>query len=409
MPVSSRLGLAPGPDRVFFVLALGVLSAVSPMATDMYLASMPAMADFYGTPASTIQLSLSAYMIGMAVGQFLLGPVSDMWGRHRLLVAGTSVFLLSSIGIVFSADVGLLLALRVVQGFAGAAGVVISRAIVADIAQGIEAAKMYSLLGTIISVAPIVAPVLGGLIATWAPWQAVFWVLTGFGALMVACVVFVIPETLPPERRRQGGIAGTLSLAGAVLANRPFMAWALAISLSFGSLFSYISASSFVMQNVVGLSSIGYSIVFATAAFGSVVSSLVNVRLLNRFSPTRIIIAALGVQGIVNALGLTGILLGAPAWTIVVHVVCSQACVGFLMGNGIALSQAQVPGRAGSGSAVQGLLQFLVAAAVSPLAGLGGEHTAVPMGVLMLGFTTAALLTALLAARWSRRSRPHES
>ncbi|NKE08593.1 MULTISPECIES: multidrug effflux MFS transporter [Kocuria] len=406
MRVSSRLGLAPGPDRVFFLLALGVLSAVSPMATDMYLASMPALAQFYGAPASTIQLSLSTYMVGMAVGQFLLGPISDVWGRHRLLVAGTSVFLLSSLGIVFSTDVTVLLVLRAIQGFAGAAGVVIARAIVSDIASGIEAAKLYSLLGTIVSVAPIVAPVLGGLIATWAPWQVVFWVLAGFGALMVACVVFVIPETLPPQRRRDGGILGTLGLAGVVVRNRPFMAWAVAMSLSFGSLFSYVSASSFVMQNVVGLSSMGYSLAFAAAAFGSVVAGLVNVRLLNRFTPAQIMIAALAAQGLINALGLVGVLVNAPDWTIVVHTVTAQTCVGFMIGNGIALAQAQVPGRAGSGSAVQGLMQFMVGGAVSPLAGLGGEHTALPMSILMFVFTTAALATALLA---SRLSEPHNA
>lgn len=406
MRVSSRLGLAPGPDRVFYVLALGVLSAVSPMATDMYLASMPALAQFYGAPASTIQLSLSTYMVGMAVGQFLLGPISDVWGRHRLLVAGTSVFLLSSLGIVFSTDVTVLLVLRAIQGFAGAAGVVIARAIVSDIASGIEAAKLYSLLGTIVSVAPIVAPVLGGLIATWAPWQVVFWVLAGFGALMVACVVFVIPETLPPQRRRDGGILGTLGLAGAVVRNRPFMAWAVAMSLSFGSLFSYVSASSFVMQNVVGLSSMGYSLAFAAAAFGSVVAGLVNVRLLNRFTPAQIMIAALAAQGLINTLGLVGVLVNAPDWTIVVHTVTAQTCVGFMIGNGIALAQAQVPGRAGSGSAVQGLMQFMVGGAVSPLAGLGGEHTALPMSILMFVFTTAALATALLA---SRLSEPHNA
>lgn len=406
MRVSSRLGLAPGPDRTIFILAIGVISAVSPMATDMYLASMPAMGEFYGSPASTLQLSLSTYMVGMAVGQFLLGPVSDVWGRHRLLVAGTTVFLLSSVGIVFSTDVTVLLVLRGVQGFAGAAGVVIARAIVSDIASGVEAAKLYSLLGTIVSVAPIVAPVLGGLIATWAPWQVVFWVLAGFGALMVACVVFVIPETLPPERRRDGGILATLGLARTVVVNRAFMAWALAMSLAFGSLFSYVSASSFVMQNVVGLSSIGYSIAFAAAAFGSVVTGLINVRLLNRFTPAQIMIAALLLQGIVNALGLIGVLVEAPVWSIVVHTITAQTCVGFLIGNGIALAQAQVPGRAGSGSAVQGLMQFMVGGAVSPLAGLGGEHTALPMSILMFVFTAAALATAVVAARWSQ---PHKA
>lgn len=402
MRVSSRLHLAPRLDRSIFVLALGIIGAVSPMATDMYLASMPALATFYDAPISAIQLSLSTYMAGMAVGQFVIGPVSDVVGRHRLLVAGTTLFLLASLGIVFSPGVTTLLVLRGVQGFAGAAGVVIARAIVADIAEGVEAAKLYSLLGTIISVAPIIAPVMGGLIAAWAPWQVVFWALTGFGALMVLCVVCVIPETLPPQHRTQNSMVGSVLLAGTVMGNRRFMAWVIAMSLSFGSLFSYVSASSYVMQNVVGLSAIGYSVAFAAAACGSVISGLVNVRLLNRFSPARIMLTALAVQMLINVVGLLAVLWGAPEWTIVVHTITAQACVGFFMGNGIALAQAQVPGRAGAGSAVQGLITFLVGSAVSPLVGLGGEHTALPMSILMLVFTTAALLVAWQAARWTQ-------
>ncbi|MDO4253829.1 MAG: multidrug effflux MFS transporter [Kocuria sp.] len=405
MPFPARVHSASGPDRILFILALGTLSAVSPMATDMYLASMPALADFYSVPVSTIQLSLSTYMVGMAVGQFLLGPVSDVMGRHRLLVGGTTLFLFSSLGVVFSTDVTMLLILRGVQGFAGAAGVVIARAIVSDIASGVEAAKLYSLLGMIVSVAPIVAPVLGGLIATWAPWQVVFWALTGFGALMVACVLFVIPETLPPSLRRQDGLLGSVRSAAAVVRNRSFMLWALTLSLGFGSLFSYISASSFVMQNVVGLSSMGYSIAFATAAAGSVIAGLVNVRLLNRFTPAQIIMVALSTQAAINALGLVGVLMGAPVWTIMVHTIASQSCVGFVMGNAIALAQAQVPGRGGSGSAVQGLMQFMVGGIVSPLAGLGGEHTAVPMSILMFVLTVGAWGTALLAVSGSTGQR----
>ena len=208
--VRSRLGLPPRWDRIALVGSLGVLSAVSPMATDMYLASMPEMAQWFGTPVSLVQLSLTAYMVGMAGGQFLLGPLSDVVGRHRLMVAGNLVFLLSSVGIILAPGIGVVLALRLLQGISGAAGVVIARAVVSDIARGHRAAQMYSVLSLITSLAPVVAPLVGGVIATVADWRTAFAVLAVFGAVMLACSVLVIPETLPRHARAAGGVGRIL-------------------------------------------------------------------------------------------------------------------------------------------------------------------------------------------------------
>ena len=160
--VPSRLALSPRRDRIVLVGSLGILSAVSPLATDMYLASLPQMAQWFGAPASLVQLTLTAYMVGMAAGQFLLGPLSDVLGRRRLMIAGNLVFVLSSAGIVLAPDVRLVLALRLLQGVAGAAGVVIARAVVSDIARGRRAAQLYSVLSLITSLAPVVAPLAGG-------------------------------------------------------------------------------------------------------------------------------------------------------------------------------------------------------------------------------------------------------
>ena len=402
-PVRSRLRLSGGKDRVVLVAALGVLSAVSPMATDVYLASMPAMAQFYGASASAVQLTLTTYMVGMACGQFLLGPVSDVLGRHRLMVAGNVLFLLSSAAVVLAPSVGAVMALRAVQGAAGAAGVVIARAVVSDIATGRQAAKLFSVLATITSLAPVVAPLLGGVIATVAPWQAVFWVLAGFGLLMLACSVLVVPETLPPGRRHPGGLRAVVATSRAVLRTPSFMAWALAFGLAFGSLFSYVSASSFVVQDVLGYSALGYSVVFAVNAGGSILGAVVNTRLVDRVEPGAVLRTALVVMGVVNVVGLGLVLAGITGWTTLAHLFVSQTCMGFVLGNCVALAQSRVPGRAGAGSAVLGLLQFLLAGLVSPLTGLAGQHTAVPMAVCMAVCSALAVAAALTAARLSRR------
>ncbi|TQN30041.1 multidrug effflux MFS transporter [Kocuria rosea] len=403
-PVRSRLRLSGGKDRVVLVAALGILSAVSPMATDMYLASMPAMAGHFGASASAVQLTLTTCMVGMAVGQFLLGPVSDVLGRHRLMVAGNALFLLSSVAVVLAPTIGTVLVLRAVQGLAGAAGVVIARAVVSDIASGRGAAKLFSVLATITSLAPVVAPLLGGVIATVAPWQTVFWVLAAFGLLMLACSVLVVPETLPPHRRHRGGVGAVVTGSWRVLRTPSFMAYALAFGLAFGGLFSYISASSFVLQNVLGYSALGYSVVFAVNAGGSILGAVVNTRLVDRVEPGTILRTAIVVMAAVNVVGLGLVLAGITGWTTLAHLFVSQTCIGFVMGNAVALAQGRVPGRAGAGSAVLGLVQFLLGGLVSPLTGLAGQHTAVPMAVSMAVCSLLAAGAVLLARRLSRRA-----
>ncbi|MCX6498400.1 MAG: multidrug effflux MFS transporter [Arthrobacter sp.] len=398
----SRLNLPGGKDRILLVVALGILSAVSPMATDMYLASMPGMAEYFRTPTSAVQLTLTTYMVGMAVGQFLLGPISDVVGRHRLMVAGNVLFLLSSVATALAPSIELVLALRTLQGVAGAAGVVIARAVVSDLATGPAAAKLYSTLATVTSLAPVVAPLLGGVIATVAPWQAVFWALTGFGALMLASSVLVVPETLPPHRRRRGGVGAVVEASWSVLRNQSFMAYALAFGFTFGALFSYISASSFVVQNVLGYSAIGYSVIFAVNACGMILAALINTRLVDRLPPGVILRTAVAVMCAVNVVGLALILAGITGWTTLLHLFLIQSCIGFIMGNATALAQERVRGRAGAGSAVLGLVQFLLGGLVSPLTGVAGQDNAIPMAVSMAVCSVLAVGAAAAGRRLTR-------
>lgn len=397
----SRLGLRPRWDAVVLVGSLGVLSAVSPMATDMYLASMPEMAQWFGAPASVIQLSLTAYMVGMALGQFLLGPLSDVLGRRRLVLGGNLVFLLSSAAIIVAPHIGLVLGLRLLQGAAGAAGVVIARAVVSDIARGHRAAQLYSVLSLITSLAPVVAPLAGGVIATVADWRTAFAVLTVFGAVMLGCSLLVIPETLPPEARSRGGIGRILRNARAVLGDRRFTLHALSFAFAFGALFSYISASSFVIQDVLGFSALGYSVVFALNACGSIATGVVNTRIVGSRAPESLLLA--GVMGLAatSVLNLVLALLGVVGPATLVLIFLSQSCMGFVLGNAVALAQrrAQARGLAGTGAAVVGTAQFVMAGVVTPLTGLAGESTAVPMLACMASCAVVSVALVLAARR----------
>ena len=406
-PGRSRLGLSPRLDWIVLVGALGILSAVSPLATDMYLASMPEMGEWFGSPASMIQLTLTTYMVGMALGQFLLGPLSDVLGRHKLMVTGNLIFLLASVGIILAPDIHWVLALRFVQGVAGAAGVVIARAVVSDIAHGHRAAQLYSVLALITSLAPVIAPLAGGVIATVADWRVVFWVLAIFGAVMLACSVFIVPETLPPGQRSRGGLGRILRNAGQVIGDRHFTLYALSFAFAFGALFSYISASSFVIQNVLGFSALVYSVIFAINACGSIATGVVNTKLVGGRDPSSLLLT--GVTGLAtfSVLNMVLVLLGVVGAITLVLLFLAQSCMGLVLGNAVAMAQRQAQRLAlsGTGSAVVGMAQFILAGLVTPLTGLGGEYTAVPM-VLSMAVCAVISVGLVLAAR--RQGTPGE-
>ncbi|MBD2761630.1 multidrug effflux MFS transporter [Kocuria sp. cx-116] len=399
-PFRSRLGLSPRLDRVVLIGALGILSAVSPMATDVYLASMPDISEYFDSTASLVQLTLTTYMIGIALGQFVLGPLSDVLGRHKLVVAGNALFVVASLGIVFAPTIEVVLALRAVQGVAGAAGVVIARAMVSDMTTGRIAAQLYSILALITSLAPVVAPLLGGVIATLAHWQTVFWVLTGFGLVMLACSVFVISETLPKAMRSQGGMGRIVRNAITVVKDRRFTLYALTFAFGFGSLFSYVSASSFVIQNVMGYSALAYSVIFAVNAAGAIVTAMLNTRLVKTHEPRALLLVGVIGMSATACLNMILVLLGVVGIPTLILLFLMQSCIGFIFGNAVALAQdrAHAHGLSGTGSAVVGMSQFVLGGIVSPLSGLAGDHSAVPMVVTMAGCALVAL-GAVLAAR----------
>ncbi|CDZ88680.1 Mfs transporter [Rhodococcus ruber] len=389
------------PLPMLFGLAL--LSATAPLATDMYLPGLPIMSESLGTSTVGIQLTLTTFMAGLGVGQLVVGPLSDGWGRRRLLLAGTVVLALSSALCATAPTVEVLIAARLIQGFSGGTGIVLARAVIADRSRGNEAARLFSIMMIIGGVAPIVAPLLGGVLLGPIGWRGIFWVLTGLAVVMVVAVLTVVPETLPPERRHSGGLATLARNFGTVIGNRQFVGYAATFALGFGAMFSYISASPFVVQEVLGMTPGQFSLIFAVNSVGLVAGNIVNTRLIGRFEVRNLLrygVAQMLAAGILLVLAV--LVADTARWLVLPLLFLVVSSLGFVMGNATALAQGQVPKTAGTGSAVMGASQFGLAALVSPLVGLGGEDTALPMA-LAIAISAALSMTALLTLT---RDRP---
>lgn len=386
--------------RVRLLIILGALSAFGPLSIDMYLPGLPALLTDFNTGASQIQLTLSACLIGLAVGQLVAGPISDTFGRRTPLLIGLVGYAVASILCAFAPSIGVLIALRFVQGFAGAAGIVIGRAIVRDMHSGQAAARYFSMLMLVNGSAPILAPIIGGQILRFTPWQGVFVALALIGVALFLAAFLGIRETLPPERRQGGGVAGTLRTFRRLVTDRSFIGYAAALGLSIAAMFSYISGSPFVLQEIYGVSPQQFSFLFGMNAFGIVVAGQINARLIGRVPLKRLLgggILASTSGGIL--LLLTVAVLGGALPMVLISLFMVVASLGFIMPNATALALSAHPTTAGSASALLGLLQYLVGALAAPLVGIGGEDTALPMAVVIATLGSSALIVYFLFVR----------
>ncbi|MFE4861672.1 Bcr/CflA family multidrug efflux MFS transporter [Streptomyces sp. NPDC056670] len=388
-------------------LVLGGLTALPPLSMDMYLPALPEVTDALRSPAATVQLTLTACLAGMALGQLVVGPMSDKWGRRRPLLIGMVVYVLATAVCAFAPDVELLIAFRLLQGLAGAAGIVIARAVVRDLYDGVEMARFFSTLMLISGVAPVVAPLIGGQVLRLTDWRGVFVVLTVIGVLLTAVVFKWLHETLPVERRHSGGVGEALRTMGGLLKDRVFTGYMLAGGLAFAALFAYISASPFVVQEIYGASPQTFSLLFGLNSVGLVVVGQINGKLLiGRVSLDK----ALGFGLAVITLAATALLLMTSGVfgevglaPIAAGLFVLMSAMGLAMPNTNAQALMRTPNAAGSASALLGTSSFLVGAVASPLVGIAGEATAVPMAVVQLASALAALLCFLLLCRpWQR-------
>ncbi|WP_406348746.1 multidrug effflux MFS transporter [Streptomyces sp. NBC_00144] len=408
-----RTGLpAPAVARttgILVTLVLGGLTALPALSMDMYLPALPEVTDALHSPAATVQLTLTACLIGMALGQLVVGPMSDKWGRRRPLLIGMAVYVAATAVCAFAPSVELLIGFRLLQGLAGSAGIVIARAVVRDLYDGLEMARFFSTLMLISGVAPIVAPLIGGQILQITDWRGVFVLLTVVGSLLTLVVWKWLHETLPPERRHTGGVGHALRTMRTLIADRVFTGYLLAGGLAFGALFAYISASPFVVQDIYGASPQMFSLLFGINSVGLVAVGQINGKLLvGRVSLDK----ALGFGLMVITLAATALLLMTSGvfghvglFPIAAGLFVLMSAMGLAMPNTNAQALMRTPHAAGSASALLGSSTFLLGAVASPLVGIAGEATAAPMAVVQLVCGLGAMTCFLVLCRpWQRRA-----
>lgn len=386
------------PLPILAVLAL--CTGFSPFAIDAYLPGLPAIAEEFQTSASLAQFTLTGFLLALGASQLIIGPLSDQLGRKKLLLGGLTGTILASIACALAPNIWVLIGARMAQGAFGAAGVVIARAIVADLGHGIGIAKAFALLMSIQSIAPVVAPLAGGLIVPQFGWRAVFWFLAVLGVGTLIGNALLIEETLPPEERRAAGLRSAGRDMASLLTSRSYLAPMLTITMSFAIMFAYISASPFVLQRIIGLSEGQYSIVFTINASMLLVASVIAARIVDRTGMTRLIF----IFGTVTALAVmwlafSVVVLDSAAWAILVGFFIVVTASGFTIPNAGALTAHAAGNRRGTGSAMMGATQYGVAAITSPLTGIGDGTSAVPMVIVMAVAMVGQLVFLLLTRR----------
>jgi len=386
-------------ERLTLVLVLGSLIALGPLTIDMYLPALPTITGDLQTTAAAVQLTLTGTLAGLALGQLLIGPLSDAVGRRKPLLAGVAVHILASLLCVIAPNLAVLGTLRVLQGLGAAASMVVAMAIVRDLFSGLAAAKLLSRLMLVMGAAPILAPTIGGIALGWTSWRGVFVVLAVLGAGILTATALALPETLPAERRRSGGVVGTVRDYGRLLTDRSYIGLILVAGLAMAALFAYVSGSSFVFQEQYGLNEQQFGFVFGAGAIGLIAATQFNVRLLRRWSPSQILMSALAfgaVMGLTLLLfavtgfgGLVGVLI--PLWLVLVSA-------GLAFPNAPALALSRHGEAAGTAAALLGAVQFGIGALAAPLVGVFGTG-AVAMALVIAGGMIAANLVLVLVAR----------
>lgn len=374
---------------------LGSLAAFGPLSIDMYLPALPHLAEHFHTSTSAVQLSLTFFVLGLAFGQLIAGPISDVKGRRKPLLLGLITYFAVSLLCVFSPSIWGLIGLRLVQGFAGSAGVVTSRAVVRDLYSGTELTKFFALLALVNGAAPILSPVIGAQLLKFFPWQGVFVVLSGIGLMMFLVVLLAMPETLPDERRAAGGVKNSVSAFKKLILDRSFIGYALAQGLVFASMFAYISGSPFVVQNIYGASPQMFSFIFAMNGIGIMIASQTTGRLAGRVSEIKLLRTGLTLSWCGSAILLLLLSLHAPLHFILIPLFFVVSSVGMVNTSSFSLAMQKQGKSAGSASALLGVISLAFGGIVAPLVGIGGSGTALPMGVVIVTASSCASLSYL--------------
>jgi len=387
------------PSVLRLALILGAFVAIGPLTIDMYLPALPTITTQLETTSAAVQLTLTGTLVGLALGQLVLGPVSDALGRKRPLLAGTALHVLASLLVLIAPNLAVLGALRVLQGVGTAAGAVIAIAIVRDLFDGRAAATMLSRLFLVLGAAPVLAPTIGGELLRFTSWRGIFALLAVYGVLMVVVGARWLPETLPLERRQNSGVRGTLRGYRSLFRDRAYVGLVLVAGLTMAGLFSYVSGSAFVYQGEFGLDEQQFGLLFGAGAFWLIAATQFNPVLLRRFSPQQLLVTGtvVGALGGAALVALAGTETGGLAAVVGSLWLVLFAC-GLALPNAPALALSRHGDAAGTAAALLGAIQFGVGALVSPLVGLLGND-AVAIGTVVVSALVLAIGVLVVVVR----------
>lgn len=365
------------------ILILGALSAFGPLAIDFYLPGFPAIASAFGTDEKHVQLTLASYFLGLSIGQLAYGPMADRFGRRIPLLFGVTLFTLASLACAFAPNLDWLIGARFVQALGGCAGMVIARAIVSDKCDAVQSAKVFSQLMLVMGLAPILAPMLGGLLVNLYGWQSIFISLTAFSALASLAVALGLPESMPASHPRQP-LAGALKQYRSLLGDRIFLGHALTGGIAMAGMFSYIAGSPFVFIKLYGVPAEHYGWLFGTNAAGFILIAQLNARLVGKRGPAFLLSRTIWIYlaAALVLLAITG-LRTEQLWPLLVPLFVCIASLGCIIPNASACAMNGQWARAGSASAMLGCLQFSVAAGAAAMVGVLHDGTAVPMALVI--------------------------
>ncbi|CRM07332.1 multidrug effflux MFS transporter [Pseudomonas poae] len=384
------------------ILILGALSAFAPLSIDFYLPGFPAMATAFATDEKHIQLTLAVYFAGLAIGQLIYGPLADRFGRRVPLLSGVILFTLASCACAYAPSLEWLIGARFVQALGGCAGMVISRAVVSDKCDAIGSAKVYSQLMLVTGLAPILAPLAGGVMVGLWGWQSIFLALSLFSALAAIAVAVGLPETFPAHQARQP-LSGSLRRYAALLSDRVYLGYALTGGISIAGMFAYIAGSPFVFIKLYGVAPEHYGWLFGSNAAGFILMAQVNARLLAKRGPAFLLSRTVWLYALA-ALTLLGIaaLRTEALWPLLVPLFICIASLGCILPNTSACAMTGQGARAGSASALLGCIQFGVAAGAASLVGVLHDGTALPMAMVISLCGVLAVTIAMSTQRLQR-------
>ncbi|MEI4272006.1 multidrug effflux MFS transporter [Klenkia sp. LSe6-5] len=377
------------------MLLLGALSAFGPLSMDLYLPALPSLETEFGSGQGAAQLTLTSVAVGLAAGQLVAGPLSDRFGRRVPVLVGVAAYTLASVLCALSPSVWVLVGVRLLQGLAGAAGIVLARAIIRDTTEGVAAARAFALLASIGGAAPVLAPVLGGQLLRVTDWRGVFGALAIIGLVLLVAAAWRLPETLAPHHRVRGGARASVRNARELLGRPTFRNAVLAQGLGFGVLFTYISTSSFVLQGGYGLTPVQFSLVFAANGTGIVLVGQLSRAVVARTGPRALLRAGLVLQLLTGAGLLVAAVAGAGLPVVLPLLALAVSATGLVLPNATAVAMSGAARTAGTAAALVGAAQFAVAGVGAPLAGLGAAGTLLPMAVVMAGYATLGTVAAL--------------